>query len=267
MTVTRQQTGAGGGFGGGGGGSSTAQGTAASIPGTCTTGNLYFTTDSLYTLRCSATNTWSYFVDGQSVTPPSGSWAFDHATGLNGPAVTVDTTRKYHSIHAPTDTHQSTDGTLYYTTAPAAPYTRTFVIRPNMPAAASGTQAWAVGFQEASTHKFVVFMAESPNGDGYRSRYGTYKGDNVTTWNSPAFDVSQQAPGGMSLFSGYVWVRLTDNNTNLIFELSFDGQFFTTLQTVSRTAHMSGGPDRLVVGIKKAGSTVHDVYVNIVGIQ
>ena len=252
---------------GGGGGSSTAQGTAAAIPGTCTTGNLYFTTDSLYTLRCSATNAWSYFIDGQSVTPPTGSWAFDHATGLNGPTVTVDTTRKYHSILAPKDTHQSTDGTMYYTTAPAAPYTRTFVIRPNMPAAASGTQAWAVGFQEASTHKFVVFMAESPNGDGYRSRYGTYKGDSVTTWNSPGFDVSQQAPGGMSLFSGFVWVRLTDNNTNLIFEVSFDGQFFTTLQTVSRTAHMSGGPDRLVVGIKNAGSTVHDVHVNIVGIQ
>lgn len=254
---------------GGGGGSSTAQGTAASIPGTCTTGNLYFPTNSLYTvLRCSATNTWSYFFDGQTVTPPSGTWAWDHATGLGGSTASVDTTRVYWSLTAPMNTHQGTDLSLYYAAAPAAPFTRAFALRPNVPASPTGQQGWYVGFEESSTGKFVVFAAEAPNGDGYRGKYGTYKGTSTTNL-SPGFDYSQQAPGGMNLFNGNVWVRITDNNTNLIFELSFDGQFFTVLQTVSRTAHMAGGPDRIVVGLRNgnSGGTVTDIFLNIVGIQ
>lgn len=256
------------GFPCGGGGASTAQGAASAIPGTCTTGALYYTTDSLYTLRCSATNTWSYFIDGQLVTPPSGSWTFDHATGLNGGVATVDTTKKYWAIKAPVDMHQTTDLTLYYTTAPAAPYTRTFMMRPNIPASASGAQGWYVGWQDSGTNKFQVFAAESPNGDGYRGRYGTFKGTSTTNLAS-GFDVSQQSPGGSNFMTGNVWVRLTDNNTNLIFEISFDGQFFSTLQTVARTSWLSAGngPDRLVVGIRNTGGTVHNISVNIVGIQ
>lgn len=64
-------------FTGGGGGPSITQGVYTSLPATCTTNDLYLFTDSVYTqARCSATNTWSYFIGGMLHTPiVTGDWS------------------------------------------------------------------------------------------------------------------------------------------------------------------------------------------------
>ena len=56
---------------GGGGGSTITTGTYASLPGTCTVGDMYVFTDSVYNFAvCRSTNVWTYFLNGKIAVPP-----------------------------------------------------------------------------------------------------------------------------------------------------------------------------------------------------
>ncbi len=66
-------------------GSSITQGTFASLPGTCTTNDLYIYTDTVYNpARCSGTNTWSQFYPGAgkvTLPPATGGYAWGSTQG------------------------------------------------------------------------------------------------------------------------------------------------------------------------------------------
>ena len=107
-----------------GGGSSLTYGAYASLPATCSSGDRYLASDSVYEFACTATNTWSPFYKGQRVYLPT-SISF---SDLNSPS-----------------SGSTTGGSIYWkvpgtganfrgkiATIPSAPYTLTTLIRENL---------------------------------------------------------------------------------------------------------------------------------------
>lgn len=97
--------------------------------------------------------------------------------------------------------------------------------------------------RESGTGKIIFIFVRGSNDSGYEGvdQIG------VAYWSDPDTVVSN--PGSATAFGTVSrsahWLRITDNNTNLIFESSNDGITWTSFYTASRTAIMSGGPDQI----------------------
>ena len=88
--------------------------------------------------------------------------------------------------------------------------------------------------RESSTGKLVIWHVRD---------YGA-EWLGVENWTNPTTYSSQPYAVTPSRFV-HVWLEIEDNNTNLIFKWSPDGQpgSFITATTISRTAFLAGGPD------------------------
>ena len=137
------------------------------------------------------------------------------------------------------------------TTAPGTPYTIEMGLVPYFPTAGSVSNLAAIGiaFRESGTGKMVViFFAnfKASSGTGPSAIFvATYT--NATTFNTNLAEfVTVILPPSYLAFP-VMWLRVTDNGTNLIFEYSYDRVHWTTLTTAGRTAFMAGGPDQIGV--------------------
>ena len=83
----------------GGSGATISVGTYASLPGTCTDGNMQMFTDSLYPFARCASNVWVKFYDGKTAVPPTGTWVWDNQTQTG--SATVSTTHGYTELVTP----------------------------------------------------------------------------------------------------------------------------------------------------------------------
>lgn len=97
--------------------------------------------------------------------------------------------------------------------------------------------------RESSTGKIIIAFVRGSNDSGYEGvdQIG------VTYWSDPDTVVSN--PGNATAFNtvgrSAQWIRISDNNTNLVCEFSNDGITWTQFYSASRTAIMSGAPDQI----------------------
>jgi hypothetical protein len=138
--------------------------------------------------------------------------------------------------------------------APSAPFTvvaafQTFKIR-------EGLENFGVVFRESSTGKFTAF-ANAIDSSG-TIRFAVLNFTDHDTLASTPYARND------SLHTGeYLWIKVQDNSTNLIFSISYDGVEWTQLFSVSRTAHMAGGPDEIGFYANNQGSTTFDMGVRL----
>lgn len=125
-------------------------------------------------------------------------------------------------------------------TAPSTPYTITAGIVPFVPGT-TGAQAGLV-VRESSTGKLIQFgphrdiglsVSKYTNGDTFSAHYLTLD---------------------IVAFAGILWLQITDNGTNLLFNVSVDGRNFIQIHSVSRTDFMAGGPDEVGFGVAKSST-------------
>lgn len=117
----------------------------------------------------------------------------------------------------------------------------------------SQDQNWAgIVARESSTGKFVIMFVRGSDATGFEGvdQVGVAYWTDADTFNSN--------PGSAAAFQtvgrNTHWLRITDNNTNIICESSNDGITWTQFLSASRTAFMAGGPNQIgiVVGCEAA---------------
>ncbi len=244
----------------GGGGIANTQGTFASLPATCATSDLYWMTDSAYVARCSATNTWSYFITGygQVTPPPSTSWSWD-----NQASATIDSTNGYEYLSTPKS--GATNSTWRYRTAPATPYTLTALFRVDRGGAPPGVSGTLLNsgvelvMRQSTTGKAVTFRV------GATASVTSLASDKWTSTTSFSATYTDYNGGGGNLYDGVgsahnlFWLRMADNGTNIIWSWSVDGQHWKTFDTQLRGNFLtvSGGvtgPDQIGFGSYTSGN-------------
>lgn len=97
--------------------------------------------------------------------------------------------------------------------------------------------------RESGTGKIIIAFVRGSNDSGYEGvdQIG------VAYWSDPDTVVSN--PGNATAFNtvgrNAQWIRISDNNTNLICEFSNDGINWTQFYSASRTALLTGGVDQI----------------------
>jgi hypothetical protein len=145
-------------------------------------------------------------------------------------------------------------------TVPSVPYTVEVGVIGHFQLAASVTNLNAIGFvhRESGTSKLIgMFLANfkaSTGGTPPAVWVATYT--NETTFGAvQGTEFATVNPTITSPFAGVIWLRATDNNTNLIYEYSYDRQTWVQLASVSRTAHMAGAPNQVGIAcLHQSGS-------------
>lgn len=237
----------------GSGGTTTSQGTYASLPGTCTTGDLYLMTDSYYDMtRCSASNTWSYFLRGKQITLPGAASGYTVINGGSGSAaaadskggVTLSTTSDVVGIEAAVKA------------VPSAPYTKTLVLSVSAFRPGSGTSnvgcgvLWTNGTTTSSSVQWLRVLAENSSVSTYSTQ--------VVRYTSFAFAGGAADANliGTVITGEYLYMRLQDDNTNRKFLISGDGVNFVQIYSVSRTSPFTPTHYGFGCGVQNSGTGI-----------
>lgn len=78
----------------------------------------------------------------------------------------------------------------------------------------------------------------------------------MANYNSATSATATFAERNSQLAARLTWLRITDNNTNLIFEASIDKVHWYQINSIGRTSFMAGGPDQVgIVATNQGGST------------
>jgi hypothetical protein len=213
-------------------GSNITQGTAASLPATCTTNDLYYMTNSVYTARCSSTNTWSYFSGmlGNVTRPTSTGW-----TWSNQGSCTIDSTNGYEYESCPANGGTTNSARIRYKAAPGGSFTLT-----------------------------ACFLHDTAGSDGGFAGYGLYFGDGTkwvsfnlqaepTTWaliesewtTSSAFSTvrlewNNSGPSRTSVIVGNPsCLQLVYNGTTMVYNYSADSFHWNQFDSRSATSFLA----------------------------
>lgn len=143
---------------------------------------------------------------------------------------------------------------VLYRTAPSPPYVLTAAIQPF--AMRQGIPNIGIGFRKNSDTKMSVIAINADNDKQW--------GISVYNWNSPTSFSSNVLARTTLLFLGtYLWMRVEDDNTNLLFSVSSDGIEWVQIASVGRTSFMSGGPDEVCLYLNNNGSTLWEAWVRL----
>lgn len=134
-----------------------------------------------------------------------------------------------------------------YITPPATPYAfRTLVA---IAMAVNGTNPFVfLGFSDGTKYQVMGFSLAGTNA-------GSVIGWGVSNWtNSTTFSVfvaQLNAAPASGTGSGYVWLKVRDDGTNVYFYLSPDGQNFVQLYTIAKASGFLGasGYSRVCLGV------------------
>ncbi len=115
---------------------------------------------------------------------------------------------------------------------PSAPYTYTAAVQTvSFRSGAGGsTPIFGMGLRDSSNGKMVVFMILNDTDTGWRLQI-TYL-DNETTFSS-----SPVSRDNYTVIGHALWLRVTNDNTNLLFSISCDGLEWIQVASVGKTAH------------------------------
>lgn len=217
-------SGSGGGGGGGGTSNTTTYGTYASLPGSCTTGDQYWTSDSVYNFVCTATNTWTPFYRGKRVYIPPTSW-----TTVNTGGETFDTTYGYAYLSAPANSGDSLRARVRSVTAP---YKVTALIQVLMNTTNFG--ACGLTARDSSGGGLVTHGAHTP----FRF-YSYYHASATSSGSGRGTEFVWDAAALTDL-----WLQIEDDNTNRVLRWSITGdnwvQYSSSARTTDITANQVG---------------------------
>lgn len=233
----------GGGGGGSGSGPSITQGTFAALPGTCTTNDLYVFTNSIYNFsRCSATNTWSYFINGFLVTPPGAtSW-----TNVNVSTVTFTTTNGFTNAI----TTGAGSGTGYQYATVAGNFTKTFMFKAPAPETSGSNRVTSVVVSDGT---------KCMQGNYYQQSTGASNNlVGLSTFTDTACSVGGANPAGadysVTVNSGTVYcISAANDGVNVSFKVSFDCVNFNLIYS-SPVSFFGGSVTRVGWGVGAAAA-------------
>jgi hypothetical protein len=222
--------------GGGGGGGSTIHLPVAfaSLPGTCTSGDMYMINNSVYiSAVCGASNTYTYYGSlGNLIPPPTTGWSW-----VNQGSSTIDTTNGFTEGDFPLTNATALSGRCR--TAPSTPYTITAYLLTGNGHESGPWLGWTDGT------KFVTIRWGQT---GSNAHVVTDKWTTATSFSAAYTEVSGvdilQYPTALSPSV----VRIADDGTNLIVSLSVDGYHFRQFDSQSRTNFMTTGPTSVCFG-------------------
>lgn len=127
---------------------------------------------------------------------------------------------------------------LRQTTAPAAPYTMTACLVPLI--GPGGFTYIAIGHRDAGSGEFKLWIA------------GDDQGVRMITYNTPTSGNADSASRIPAWRGTPVWMRIIDDNTDLIYQYSVDGINFTTVFQEPRTTFCD--PDQIVIAASAEGT-------------
>lgn len=217
-------------------------GTYASLPATCTKGDMYYTSDSLYTFVATATNTWTPFYQGKQVTiPVSGDFSW-----INQGGATVTSTAGNIILYAPASA--SDNLRIRKKAAPATPYT----IEIGFTVHASQSNFFGAGFvwRNAAGGQLVCPLI----GGGTTLDMASAKFTNATTYNSNYTVSPAPYPIGETH-----WIKVSDTGVNRVTSYSLDGKNWTDIHTVGRTDFITADE----VGFFANSNNSRAIFMNI----
>jgi hypothetical protein len=203
-------------------------------------------TSSVLTNNGSGTLSWTVPAPGYPgialTAPVDGDFAW-----VNQGAASVDTTNGGIFLLAPASTTDQLR--IRKKAAPATPWTLTIAFQPF--AFDANFLVCGIILRESSTSKLISLDY------GYSSTtmIEVEKFTNETTFSSQTAVKNIGAWESINP-SLLVYLRVTDNGTNLIYGYGIDGVHFRTLLTESRTAHMAGGPNEIGFGCNASNATI-----------
>ena len=179
--------------------------------------------------------------------PPLTGWTNDHSGSF-------DTTNGYPYISIPN--LAATAIGFEYRTAPAAPYTCTALVYWDSSGLPPGTAALGgtatnneigVGFRDG-TGKIEPFWINTFASNSFG--LGIDRWTNSTTYGSSPKASSYTAfqPSGLSNMRNPFWFQWADNNTNLVYSWSVDGNHWRQFYTEARAAFFGSGPTQVGFG-------------------
>jgi hypothetical protein len=199
-------------------------GSIASLPTAGIAGRLYYPTDSWYTYRDTGA-AWQAFRNGRIMYPLDDSgWTGWQNQATATRDTSLGTLRLKKTIGADGD-NQS----LRYKTAPATPFSIIACFRYGAKtSAASQYIQISLGGRQSSDGKLKMITPFHGN--------GTWTAQ-ASKWNSPTSynsDIAVITPMSSSMDTD-IWVRMTDNGTNVLFDVSYDGYDWLNVSSDGRT--------------------------------
>lgn len=143
---------------------------------------------------------------------------------------------------------------VLYRTAPSAPYSVIAAVQAwNI---REGTCNYGLVFRKASDSKLHAFGNSFD--DFGPIRYSLYNFNSSTSFSSTPYGRDDCTHVGE-----YMWFKIEDNNTNLLFYVSYDGVEWLLVHSLGRTSFMSGGPDQVGFYINNSGSSSKEAGLRV----
>ena len=211
---------------------------ASARPGTPATGDRYIVTDGYWNEEVYDGSAWRPMMNGLLLnTPSSSGWSWD-----NQGSATIDSALGGLYLYVPAGT-SSISMRARYRTAPAAPYTITALIRPNILGSSNGY--FGFGWRQSSDGKLACALVEQTPATATPTIYSA-KFSAATTYVA--------AYTSTKILASHYWLRIADNNTNRIISVSVDGRNWLTLHSVSRTDQLTA--DQVFFGVAPSSTTL-----------
>lgn len=214
-------------------------GTYASRPSSHSAGDIYLTTDSFWDYLVSDGTKWKHLYGGFLCEPPIDS----EFSWVNQGGATVSTANGGVFLRAPAGA--STNLRIRVKSAPAAPYVLTGVFMPTLAGGTNTSPADATCglLVRNSSNEYLVTIEIGTVlvGVVYGYRLAVRYLQNPTTHLSVlyhhAIAVNWSAPA--------IWLQIEDDNTNLHYRFSLDGQNFIDLYSQGRASLNGSAPNQI----------------------
>ena len=222
-------------------GATSSTGTLASLPAAGTAGNIYYSTDSVYSVLRDNGSSWDYFFRGLKVTPPT-KGSFTNRNFASAGATLAGITTGPVFLSAPGS--GGLNAAMITQASPATPYTYTIGVIP----ALNGTNYidCGVGFYEVASGKMedIEIFSCSNGSCGNNSGVLQLTVNSLTALSGGSLTNRQSAiyfPQGMDL----IWLRINADGTNLNYSYSFDGSNFVAFYSEAKNTAFTTAPDNV----------------------
>lgn len=235
------------------GGANTNQGTVSSVPGTCTTGDLYFATDGPYNARCSGVNVFTWFIQGYGGTfTPLVTGNF---TAFNIGSVTTTNTGGVMNL-----TDQANESGLhgYCANEPATPTVITIPIRSFSIPGVSNNPYVLVAFGDGT--KFETIHVNVAEGTSTNVDIGSQQWSNSTTFSGNI--VADVPILGQSSIMGF---QLSDDGTTKKWFYTIDGTVYIQFASEPRATFLT--PTKYCFGLRTASVVNSVISGTFLGVQ
>ncbi len=187
--------------------------------------------------------------------PPLTAWSNDHAG-------TFDTTYGYPYLAVPKLNAQALG--FEYRTAPGAPYVCAALIYWDAsglpPGTATGsttdtTSSVWVGFRDG-TGKLITFGLDTIGSTQFGMEDDKWTNSTTYSANYKALNFTNFQPGGITALRNPVWLQWADDNTNLNFSWSIDGNHWRLFDSRLRADFFGSGPTQVGFGSQAQAADV-----------